>query len=50
MFPAMLRMHPKPPAGLPIINSGQPGSELDLSDLRELQREHRTVAEIAEFL
>jgi hypothetical protein len=42
-------MHPKPPAGLPLINAGTPWSDLDLSDLRELL-EQRSIAEIAEFL
>jgi uncharacterized protein with beta-barrel porin domain len=32
----MLRMRPKPPAGLPTINAGEPWSEMDLSDLKEL--------------
>jgi hypothetical protein len=46
----MLRMRPKPPAGLPTINSGQPWSELDLADLRGELRLGKPLAEIAEFL
>jgi hypothetical protein len=47
---AMLRMRPKPPAGMPTINSGQPWSDTDLADLGELVREQRPVEEIAEYL
>jgi hypothetical protein len=46
----MLRLRRKPPAGLPTVNSGQPWSELDVSDLRELRREGRSIAEIGEYL
>jgi hypothetical protein len=46
----MLRMRPKPPAGLPTINAGEPWSEMDLSDLKDLIRDRRSIAEIAEFL
>jgi hypothetical protein len=46
----MLRMRPKPPAGLPSINSGQPWSDLDLADLREELHRRRSITEIAEFL
>jgi hypothetical protein len=45
----MLRLRKRPPAGPSTIN-GTPWSELDLSDLSDLLREQRTVAEIAEFL
>jgi hypothetical protein len=46
----MLRMRPKPPAGLPTVNSRTPWSEMDLADLQELLRDRRSVAEIADFL
>jgi hypothetical protein len=46
----MLRMRPKPPAGLPTINSGTPWSNMDMADLQELLRDRRSVAEIADFL
>jgi hypothetical protein len=46
----MLRMRPKPPAGLPTINSGTPWSEMDIADLQELLQDGRSVAEIADFL
>jgi hypothetical protein len=42
----MLRMRPKPPAGLRTINAGTPWSEMDLSDLEELIRERRSIVEI----
>jgi hypothetical protein len=31
----MLRMRPKPPAGLPTINAGTPWSAMDMADLEE---------------
>jgi hypothetical protein len=46
----MLRMRPKPPAGLPTINAGPPWTEMDLSDFKALIRERRSIVEIAEFL
>jgi hypothetical protein len=46
----MLRMRKKPPAGLTNLNSGQPWSELDLSDLRYGLAAGETVEAIAEFL
>ena len=46
----MLRMRPKPPAGRETINAGEPWTEMDMSDLRELIRQRRSIAEIAEFL
>jgi nucleotide-binding universal stress UspA family protein len=46
----MLRMRPKPPAGLPTINSGKPWSAMDMDDLDELLRQDAPIDEIAEFL
>ena len=50
LYFAMLRMRPKPPAGLPTVNSGTPWSDMDMADLQELLRDRRSVAEIADFL
>jgi hypothetical protein len=46
----MLRMRPKPPAGLYNLNAGTPWSEDDLADLRDMLRDHRTPRQIAEYL
>jgi len=46
----MLRMRPKPPAGLPTINAGEPWSAMDLADLDELLTDGGPAAEIAEYL
>jgi len=45
-----LRLRPKPPEGLPAINTGTPWSTEDLADLQELLLERRPVPEIAEYL
>jgi hypothetical protein len=47
----MLRMRPKPPAGLPTINAGQPWSAMDMADLEEfLANGAPPPAESAEYL
>jgi hypothetical protein len=46
----MLRMRPKPPAGLETINSGEPWSAMDLADLEEFMTDGASAAEIADYL
>jgi len=47
---AMLRIRPKPPAGLPTISAGEPWSGMDIADLEYLLGERWSIPEIAEFL
>ena len=46
----MLRMRPKPPAGLPTINAGTPWSAMDMADLEEFLTSGASVKEIASYL
>ena len=46
----MLRMRPKPPAGMPTINSGKPWSAEDLDDLQDFIREQVSVEAMADYL
>jgi hypothetical protein len=46
----MLRMRPKPPVGLPTINSDKPWSAMDMDDFDELLHQDTPIDEIAEFL
>ena len=46
----MLRMRPKPPAGLPTINAGTPWSAMDMADLEEFLTSGSSVKEIASYL
>jgi hypothetical protein len=46
----MLRMRPKPPVGIPNLNSGKHWSATDIADLDDLVRDRVPMAEIAEFL
>jgi hypothetical protein len=46
----MLRMHPKPPAGLPMINAGKPWSAMDMADLFDFHETGSSVADIADYL
>jgi hypothetical protein len=47
---AMLSMRPKPPSGLPTVNTGQPWSAEDIADLRGFLRQDISIEAIAEFL
>jgi hypothetical protein len=49
-IPGMLRMRKKPSSGLETINSGQPWSAMDLSDLDGLVTDRVPVADIADFV
>jgi hypothetical protein len=44
------RLRPKPPAGLPTINAGEPWSPMDLADLDEFITSGKSVELIAEYL
>jgi hypothetical protein len=46
----MLSMRPKPPSGLPTVNSGQPWSAEDIADLQGFLRDGVAIEKIAEFL
>jgi hypothetical protein len=46
----MLRMRPKPPAGLPTINAGTPWLAMDMADLEEFLTNDTSVKEIASYL
>jgi hypothetical protein len=46
----MLRMRPKPPAGLPTINAGESCPAMDIADLEESLTDGQSVEEIAKYL
>jgi hypothetical protein len=46
----MLRMRPKPPAGLENINSGKPWSAMDMADLEDFLGQDVPIVQIADFL
>jgi hypothetical protein len=45
----MLRLRPKPPVGIPHLNSGKEWSADDIADLDELLHDRAPISHIAEY-
>jgi hypothetical protein len=50
IVPGMLRLRKKPPAGLPMINTGKPWSAMDMADLLDFHETGSSVETIALYL